>query len=266
MDSTIIILKEGTKLYRSYSNESKKYGNWFSTEVNDTYGYGSNMAEFILKQDVKILDISKKEFYDKFIKDMNNFFSINNEQQHLKPYILFPLGFDDRLFYREFAKDIGLDLSNKLDPYIHVLSNLEFNNRSRCSIEQLDNLFTSYIKIFYSNEYNGAGCLVPFPNVLNNGLQHKEIMLFDKDIVIFNKNMIRDEIKGGYIEEQKMFGAISIDNEHTREITRKFNEFIKNIDPKTVKEVQKNSKLLDHNKKRKNTTRKIANSSNTQIT
>lgn len=108
MDSTIIVLKEGTKLYRSYTNESKKYGNWFSTEVSDTYGYGSNTAHE--------------------------------------------------------------------------------------------------------------------PTIVTTRL--------------------------------------SIDNDHTREITKKFNEMMKNIDLKKVKEIQEKSELLKVNK-RKNTTRKRANSSNT---
>ena len=148
--------------------------------------------------------------------------------EQLKPQILFPLGFDDRLFYREFAKEIGLNLSNiKLVPYIHILSNLKFNNRSRCSIHQLDTLLFNIIKGIYEPLYDGIGCLEKYPDVLRNGFHHTEIMIFKPSDVEYTKDIARISMGGGNISSEiPLLTAISLNSEYIRESITLFNSIV----------------------------------------
>jgi len=244
MESTTIELKKGSKLYRSYNVESGKKGNWFSINAIDTYGYGNNTAEYILKKDIKLIDISKQEFYNRFTNDVKTKFAKDNNLI-IKSLILFPLGFDDRVFYKEFAiKFIKLNLSFiELNPEVHIISNLSFNNRSRCSLTVTDNIFSMCIKELYGHIYDGFGCLEQFPDVLRNGFHHSEIMLFNNDNVEYEKDIERVTLEGG----STLLTAINIDNDFLRENQKKFNEYIKNsrVQADTPKlQVDKNE-LLD---------------------
>lgn len=221
-------ISKGSKLYRSYTDETARIGSWFSTDATETYGYGAITGEFNVVRDLKILDLSSKIFYDKFILDLDTLIETKPQLEQLKPHILFPLGFDDRLFYRDFAKDIGIDLSNiTLVPYIHVLSNLKFNNRSRCSLHQLDTLLFSIIKELYESSYDGVGCLEKYPDVLRNGLHHKELMIFKQNVVEYSKDIPRIVMGGSKLTfEIPLLTAMSVDSEYIREVTALFNSIV----------------------------------------
>jgi hypothetical protein len=222
------ILSKDSLLYRSYTDKAARIGAWFSTDPTETYGYGVNTGEFKVLRELKILDLSNKEFYNTFIRDLDKLIVLNPHLEQLKPQILFPLGFDDRLFYREFAKEIGLDLSNiKLVPYVHVLSNLKFNNRSRCSIHQLDTFLFNIIKGLYESSYDGIGCLEKYPDVLRNGFHHKELMIFKPSDVEYSKDIPRIIMGGSKLSTDiPLLTAISLDSEYIRETTKLFNEIV----------------------------------------
>jgi hypothetical protein len=253
-------LPKNSLLYRSYTDKLARIGSWFSTDAIETYGYGTNTGEFNVVRELKILDLSSKSFYDKFIIDLNILIKTNPRLEQLKPQILFPLGFDDRLFYREFAKEIGLDLSNvKLVPYIHVLSNLNFNNRSRCSIHQLDTFLFSILKGLYELSYDGIGCLEKYPDVLRNGLHHKEIMIFKTDDVEYTKDIPRIIMGGSKItSEIPLLTVISLDSEYIRESTKLFNSVLSST-TFTVSNTTTNTK---NKRKGRKTRKQVKTSSN----
>ena len=94
MAFSIDLLKD-TKLYRSSNQVSDLSGSWFALTPKDTYGYGSITREFKLNKDVKLLNIESNDFYNDFIKKLNEISKINSMIKEKKNIALFPLGFLD---------------------------------------------------------------------------------------------------------------------------------------------------------------------------
>ncbi len=226
----ILTIPKGYKLYRSFTDDKKKIGNWFGFEASTTYGYGDKTAEFITTRDLKILDISKKEFYDNYTKDMIRY--INDGHNISKASALFPIGFDDKSLYKEYAqKIIGLDASQfQFNPDLHIISNLEFSNRSRCSVHQFDEIFVKIVRDLYSSFCDGFGCSLNFPDTIRNGFQHPEIMVFDNTLITYTNDISRNIMSGGdyicgYHNGIPVRGGISIDNEFTRKLKENLEQY-----------------------------------------
>lgn len=188
----INIFRENTKIYRSTTDSSKKYGKWFGFSPKETYGYGNFTYEFKTKTDLKLLDITNYNFYSDFINRLNNFIKKDINIENLRYLILFPVGFHDYNIYREFAQtSISDSLSGSImNPLLTMESQL-FGNRYRCSLHSTDNLFMQVLQILYSNEADGFIADKQLPDRLRNGMHHKELCIFNENHSVFMSEINR---------------------------------------------------------------------------
>lgn len=185
-----IELPKHTSVYRSYTDVAKREGYWYSINVHDTYGYGSTTGEFRLVKPLKLVDIAHPNFYTILMRIIKDLSKINSNIEKNKALLLFPFGFDDRVFYRDYAKMFGYDAASyNLNPHVHATSLIDFNNRSRLSIHDVDIAFMKFLNAVCGKECDGIVSRVRFPDVIRNGFHTPEIGIFDKSSIEFVKDI-----------------------------------------------------------------------------
>jgi len=213
------LLLKGSLIYRSYNDISNREGFWFSLDKTDTYGYGSHTAEFRLSRDLVLADITNPLFYEQlkdWLKDLTSRV-VDLKQEH--PFILFPLGFDDIVFYKDFARLIGIDVDAfGLSPVVHTESLLYFGNRSRSSIRQCDIKMMEILKVIIGTVCDGICSLNKFPDIIRNGMHHPEISVFDNTHLEFVQDVARPVIGGSLTADDspRILTAMNLDNEIIR--------------------------------------------------
>lgn len=191
------LLQKTTNIYRSYSDDSKREGYWFALNMNDVLGYGNKTGIYNTVRDLKLINIAHPDFYT-FLKETMKSLLPNNptllENGHS---ILFPLGFDDIVYYRELASDAGVNpASYALKPAVHTESILSFNGRSRLSLIACDVELMAYLKMICGSMYDGIISERQFPDIIRNGFHFPEISIFDKSLVNFVSEVVRPVVGG----------------------------------------------------------------------
>jgi hypothetical protein len=221
-------------LYRSVKTREHLLGEWYSFIPEDTFGYGSITGEFKCIKPIKLLDITKNSFYNHFRDKIIYYSKINKHIDENKMILLFPLGFSDTIIYRKFANEIGMSISPQTNLTLE-LDTQYFGNRSRCSIMEFDLQLILVLKDIYQ-EYDGIVSPIKLPNILNNGYQHSEMCIFNRDNIRLIKEIPRVLQGGGNMlrpDSIKIVGAISLDNEFTRAYVSSMKEFHKTFKPMT---------------------------------
>jgi hypothetical protein len=193
-----LVLPKGQLVYRSFKDDSRRKGFWYCINEKDTSGYGSKTAEFRLSRDLVLVDITSNSFYDNLKKLLIDETSkdINLKKEHTM--ILFPLGFDDIVFYRNAAQSIGVNVNTyPLKPHIHTESLLYFNGRSRLSVHDCDVSLAKFLNNTIGNRYDGIASLKQFPDIIRNGTQHPEVCIFDETNVEYVRDIPQYIIGGG---------------------------------------------------------------------
>ena len=82
------------------------------------------------------------------------------------------------------------------------------------------------LKEFYP-EYDGIVSPIRLPNILANAYHHSEMCIFNRDNVELVKELSRTQSGGSMFSQHpiRIVGAISIDNEYTREYVSTMKEF-----------------------------------------
>jgi hypothetical protein len=186
-----------------------------------------------------LADITNPSFYENlknWLKDAT-FHNAHLKNDH--PFILFPLGFDDVVFYRDFAKLIGFDVdSYATNPLIHTESILYFGNRSRLSVRQCDVKMIDFLKSATGHVCDGICSLKQFPDIIRNGMHHPELCVFDKSHILYVQDVPRPVIGGAITEkssslssllppEPPKLSSVSMDNEITNNFCKRFDENMK---------------------------------------
>jgi len=224
------ILTPDTLLYRSAHTKEKLLGEWYTFLVEDSYGYGSVTGEFKTKKPLKLLDITKNSFYNDVRDRINEHSKINPVINEKKTSILFPLGFPDSTVYSKFADLIRIPRSPSIEFGIE-LDTQYYGNRSRCSLIQYDLELILVLKDIYP-EYDGITSPIKLPNTLMNGYQHSEMCIFNRNNVELVKELPRVQSGGMFSQKPiRILGAISLDNEITREYVSTMKEFHRTFKP-----------------------------------
>lgn len=194
------IIPKDTVVYRSYNDDSKRDGYWYALQKNDILGYGNKLGEYRTTKELQLIDITHKNFYNILKDSLTNMAQYNPELNYIAHMILYPLGFDDTVFYRSFTESIGINPSSySLLPRAHTDSILYFNGRSRLSIHNYDVEFMKHLNTVFGSIYDGIVSEKQFPDIIRNGFQCAEISIFDKTYVQFMKEIPRPII-GGTVE------------------------------------------------------------------
>lgn len=229
----LIIFPKGTRVYRSFDDNSKREGYWFSLNENDTYGYGSHTAEFIVNRDLRLINIANSNFYNLLQQTLKDA-SLTNDTLNVDHHgILFPLGFDNIVFYRELAEQYGIDpQAYKLNPVVHTNSLLYFNNRSRLSLNQLDVKLLKFLKSILSSASDGIISLKPFPDIIRNGMQFPELSVYDKSYIDYVQEKPRHATSGGGMH---FLPPLKLDNEAIRKSAEGAENLINYINTNKIK-------------------------------
>lgn len=205
-----------------------------------------HIAEFKLSRDLVLADITVPSFYEhlkNWLKDAT-MYDIDLKRDYV--YILFPLGFDDTLFYKDFVKSIGFNVDiYPLNPDVHTESMLYFGNRSRFSIKQFDRMFMKFIKNFIGHVCDGICSLNRFPDIIRNGMHHPEFSVFDNASIVFVQDVPRPILGGAVIEDRvpPVLSSIDLDNEIIRNHVKRFDQTLKNLSKYDLKA---DIKLIKH--------------------
>lgn len=222
-------IPKGTLIYRSYNDESNRNGYWFSLNASETYGYGKRTGEFRILRDLNLIDIIHPSFY-KRLKEILREKKEKEIEKNTDSILLFPLGFDDTVFYRDFAEQIGIDYKTyPLVPFVHTQSILHFNNRSRLSINQIDIELMKFLKLFFEKDYDGILSDKNFPDIIRNGFHCTELSVFDNSFVEFVREIPRI-VSGGSINNYLLPPIRSEDlSDFVREACKEADRFIEGI-------------------------------------
>ena len=226
------ILSYDVLLYRSTKIREHLLGQWYCFIPEHTFGYGPITGEFKTTKSLKLLDITKNSFYNDFKDKIIDCSKSNHLVNDNKMPLLFPLGFTDAIIYTKFADEIRFPRVSTIDLVLE-LDTQYYGNRSRCSILQLDLQLILVLKELYS-DYDGIISPVNLPNILMNGRQHSEMCVFNKDNIILIKELPRVLQSGGGMKSSddiSIVGAISLDNEFTRDYTKAMKDFSKTFKP-----------------------------------
>jgi hypothetical protein len=239
-----ILFPKDTKIYRSFNDDTKREGYWFSLNEVDTHGYGKITAEFVPTRDLKLINISNSNFYD-LLKQLIKGVTVTNDKLKEDSHnLLFPLGFDDVVFYRELAESYGVDhRSYKLNPYVHMESLLNFNNRSRLSLHTLDTKFMKFLKPLLSSFSDGIISLKPFPDIIRNGMQFPELSVFDKSVIEYVQDKPRGTaaVGGGSLR----LPPLKLENEALRNAAEGVENIVKYITENNIKADLSNIKITE---------------------
>lgn len=219
------ILSPSDLIYRSVNTREKLLGGWYTFVAEDSFGYGPITGEFKSKKPLKLLDITKNSFYNNFRDTIIKYSKSNPAMNSKKISILFPLGFPDSTIYTKFAKLIGIQKAESIDLNIE-LDTQYYGNRSRCSVMEYDLELILVLKDIYP-DYDGIVSPIRLPNTLANAYHHSEMCIFNRDNIELVKELPRTQ-SGGTMFSQKpirIVGAISLDNEITREYLSTMKEF-----------------------------------------
>lgn len=234
------VLSKGTIIYRSYTDPSNKDGFWYSLNAKDTYGYGTVTGEFRLLKDISLINIIHPNFY-KLLKDVVKQASTTSSLiKKMASVILFPLGFEDGVFYREYAKKCGIDHSGfSLVPEVHTESMLNFNNRSRLSITQYDVEMMKLLSIVFGAQCDGIISETAFPDIIRNGWHLAELSVFDKSHIEYVKDYARPVIGGTICESIHMNYVFPIRPDETNEYVKSqislTDKLLEELKTKTIK-------------------------------
>ena len=191
------VLPKDTIVYRSYIDETKRNGRWFATDPAHTYYYGPKTASFRLLRDLRMIDIAHPHFYDTLKNILRAATEKDNVLRTIHPLMLFPLGFDDHELYKEMVNKLHIPIEhNPYDVFVHVESHMYFNNRSRLSIYQFDELLVKFLNDTLGDQCNGIISDKYFPNILCNSRHHPEICVFDASHVEYVGEYVRP-VAGG---------------------------------------------------------------------
>ena len=221
------ILNTHILLYRSVKTREYLLGEWYSFIPEETFGYGTITAEFKCKKSLKLLDITKNSFYNDFRDNIIKYSKSNPILNAKKMMLLFPLGFSDSTLYTKYANELKIPKADSVDFTIE-LDTQYYGNRSRYSVLQLDLELILVLKDIYP-DYDGIISPIKLPNTLMNGYQHSEMCIFNKDNVELIKEIPRTQSGGNITQKEpvRILGAISLDNEFTREYVSSMKEFHK---------------------------------------
>lgn len=153
---------------------------------------------------------------------------MNPQLEPSRGFLLFPVGFQDNTTYREFARHLSIDVVPHIDLGVSISSQY-YNNRGRCSIKQLDDDFIHILKIMYGSEADSIICPDKLPDIIRNGYQHREMCVFDKTIMQFEKEIARvqsggdSKIKNG---TQAVLMAIDLDTPEIRKSSSVLREIL----------------------------------------
>jgi hypothetical protein len=153
---------------------------------------------------------------------------MNPHLEDRRGFLLFPVGFQDGITYRELARHLSIDVAPHIDLGLSISSQF-YNNRGRCSIKQLDEDFIQILKILYGSKTDGIIAPYKLPDIIRNGYQHREMCVFDKTIMMFDKEIARihgggdSKIKNGV---QTVLTAIDLDTPEIREASALLREFL----------------------------------------
>lgn len=211
-----------TIVYRSAVSQDKLHGNWYSFSPNLTYGYGGITGSFKSVRDLRLIDITREDFYNEFINYINAY-NLSNDQ---KRSILFPIGFRNFEVYKRTAQKFSLS-PQPISDEIEFASQL-FGNRSRCSTHAADTLFADFIKHIFKDHADGFIASIPLPNMIHNGMHHPELYIFDKADFKFVNNLPQT-VTGGYSEHTNIVWPVSIDMDKLSPKDRETFEFMKDI-------------------------------------
>ncbi len=225
----LILLPKDTKIYRSFTDPSKRTGYWYSLNESDTYGYGSQIGEFKLSRDLRLINLANADFYNILKKLIIDATTLNDSLRQTHYKILYPLGFDDIAFYRDLSKKFGIDSDHyNVDPVIHTESILYFNNRSRLSIHELDVELMKFLKPIVGSSCDGVICLKRFPDIIRNGMQPPELSVFDKSLVDY----VQDKPMGGTViggANFKYLPKVNLPEDLAKSITKEMDEAIEQV-------------------------------------
>jgi hypothetical protein len=215
----VITIPTTQLLYRSANNIADLPGYWFGFDANDTVGYGSITAEFRPVRELKLIDITRQDFYDDYICKIVERSKIDPSMDSIKDVMLFPLGYINMEVYRKYCNMIGLTQAPLTNMNVELATQF-FYNRSRCSVKQLDINFINYLHTLYPY-CDGIISQIKLPNVIYNGFHHAEVGVFDKSLMI-QTQIVPRTIHGGTVS--KIVGAVDIKHPIFDEATRIINK------------------------------------------
>jgi len=219
------LLSPDQVIYRSAHTRENLLGGWYTFIAEDSFGYGPITGEFKSKKTLKLLDITKNSFYNDFRDNIIKYSKSNPGMNSKKILLLFPLGFPDSTLYTKFADLIRIPRVPTIDFGIE-LDTQYYGNRSRCSVMEYDLELILVLKEIYP-EYDGIVSPIRLPNILANAYHHSEMCIFNKDNIELVKELSRTQSGGSMFSQHpiRIVGAISIDNEYTREYVSTMKEF-----------------------------------------
>jgi hypothetical protein len=136
-----------------------KSGQWYAFDASDTFGYGPVTGQFRPTRELKMIDITSHDFYINYVKDLNALIHMNPHLEDRRGFLLFPVGFQDGITYRELARHLSIDVAPHIDLGLSISSQF-YNNRGRCSIKQLDEDFIQILKILYGSKNRRYNCSI----------------------------------------------------------------------------------------------------------
>ena len=230
------IIQKDTLLYRSYNNDSKRDGYWYALNKTDVLGYGNTLGEYRVVKELRLIDITSSNFYNILQDSLKNIAYINPEIKKIAHTILYPLGFDDIVFYRTFTASLGIDITSyPLVPSVHTESQLFFNGRSRLSIHTYDVEFMKHLHIIFGSICDGIISEKMFPDIIRNGFQCAELSVFDNSVIEFVKEIPRHTLGGTM--EGKVLPQIDTSklSPYFWETVKLADEILSNIDTSKIK-------------------------------
>jgi hypothetical protein len=179
-------IKAGTELFRGISTQNDISGNWFLFSIEDAKMYGSTIYKYIVKEDIKAINIQDGFFHIDYMNKVNTHFTgeNNNGIDDRKCFALIPFGLPDIEFQIKFLKQIGYPES-KLDIVEDFISRFYFN-KHRFSDYEIDKFMVDCMRTFYDESYDGFTNPVEYQSKIDTPGQFKrELYVFNRDKIQF---------------------------------------------------------------------------------
>jgi len=202
MLSYIITYPIDTVLYRAKNKYNSLNGNWFSFSTEDASMYGTHIGKFILKKELRLINIASLNFYNDYFDKISIIFSGGPDYKYTsitneKLLALFPIGFPSLDYYKWFVAQLGLSINDA--PYNKDVetATMLFNNRSRYSIYLFDNGFANIMKSIYGTISDGFVSPIQLPSLLQNGFNSREVYINNIENIELIEEMEYDKTQNG---------------------------------------------------------------------
>ena len=176
----LYILPKGTVLFRATT--LKKEGRWYNFSLDDAYAYGKYVTEYVLTEDLKLINIASLTFHNDFMDRLLVLYpGVDNTGYDIdKIKCLIPLGLVDISTQKKNLDYIGAGFSPNETAWNNVLEYLSNNllNRHRLSEHSIDTHFVSILEKIYGEKYQGYISPIRWPTKMHGYLFPREMCMF----------------------------------------------------------------------------------------